>query len=140
MGFKLLLPVELHYYVRREEREFYERARLDKQNLVPSLEWTGEALYDIATARLRACAAPGKSPSLRNLFDESVSDHRLVEALRSLRVPRHVFKFLYRLLVTHANTFTEDAPSWKISAATFETVLAIYQRDQDALERGVGVG
>ena len=28
MGFKLLLPVELYYYVKREEREFYERARL----------------------------------------------------------------------------------------------------------------
>jgi hypothetical protein len=138
IGFKLLLPVELHYYIRREEREFYERARLDKQNMIPSLEWTGEALYDIATARLRACAAPGKTPSLRDLFDESISDRRLVEALRTLRVPRHVFKFLYRLLVAHANTFTAESPSWKISAATFESVLAIYQRDQDAMERGVG--
>jgi hypothetical protein len=69
-----------------------------------------------------------------------VSDRRLVEALRTLRVPRHVFKFLYRLLVSHANTFTQESPSWKISAATFESVLAVYQRDQDALERGVGAG
>jgi hypothetical protein len=140
IGFKLLLPVELHYFIKREQREFHERARLDKQNLIPSLEWSGEALYDIATARLRVCAKEGRSPSLRDLFDPSIDDRRLFESLRSLRVPRHVFKFLYRLLVNHANTYTDEKPSWKISAATFESALAVYQRDQDALDRGLGAG
>jgi hypothetical protein len=45
---------------------------------------------------------------------------------------------LYRLLVSHSNAYTDAAPSWQISAATFESVLAVYQRDQDAMERGVG--
>ncbi len=39
--------------------------------MIPSLEWTGEALYDVANARLRACAVDGKSPTLRDLFDEA---------------------------------------------------------------------
>lgn len=140
LGFKLLLPIELSYYVDREESEFYQRARLDKQNLIPSLEWTGEALYDVANARLKACARDGAAPTLRSLFDDAVSDRRLLEALRSLRVPRHLFKFLYRTFVAHANSYTDDAPEWRISAGTFESVLAVYQKDQDAFDRGLGAG
>jgi hypothetical protein len=140
IGFKLLLPAELYYFVKREDREFYERARLDKQNLIPSLEWTGEALYDIATARLKACASPGRSPALRDLLEDSVTDRRLLDAFRGLRVPRHLFKFLYRLLVAHCNAHTDESPAWKISSSTFESVLAVYQRDQDAVDRGAGAG
>lgn len=138
LGFKLLLPSELSHAVDREDRNFHERARLDKQNLIRSLEWTGQSLYDVANARLKACAAQGRTPSLAELFEDSVGESRLVSALRSLRVPRHLFKFLYRLFVTHTNAHTDEAPVWKISGETFETVLALYQRDQDAFDRGVG--
>jgi hypothetical protein len=140
LGFKLLLPVELSYYIEREDRDFYQRARLDKQNVVPSLQWTGEALYDVASARLKACAAEGRTPSLRDLFEESVSERRLIDSLRSLRVPRHLFKFLYRLFVAHCNAHTDENPVWQISGETFESVLVIYQRDQDAMDRGMGPG
>jgi len=140
IGFKLLLPIELSHFINREDREFYQRARLDKQNMIPSLEWTGEALYDVANARLKACAAAGKTPSLRTLFDESVSDRRLIDGLRSLRVPRHLFKFLYRVFVSHANAHTDENPVWQVSASTFESTLAVYQRDQDAFDRGLGAG
>jgi hypothetical protein len=44
LGLKLLLPIELAAYVDKEDRDFYQRARLDKQNMVPSLEWTGQSL------------------------------------------------------------------------------------------------
>lgn len=138
IGLKLLLPIELAYFADREDRDFYQRARLDKQNLVPSLGWTGEALYDVANARLKACALNGKAPSLRSLFHESVTDRRLFDVLRSLRVPRHMFKFLHRLFVSHANAHTEENPSWKISGETFESVLALFQREQDAYDRGLG--
>ena len=57
LGLKLLLPVELERRVDRQERDFHERARLDKQNLIRSLAWTGQSLYDLANARLKACAA-----------------------------------------------------------------------------------
>ncbi|MBL8826966.1 MAG: hypothetical protein JNM18_08245 [Planctomycetaceae bacterium] len=140
IGFKLLLPVELSQYIAREDREFYQRARLDKQNMIPSLEWTGEALYDVANARLRACAASGKTPSVRTFFDDTLSDRRLIDGFRALRVPRHLFRFLYRVFVSHANTHTDENPVWQISAGTFESQLALYQRDQDAFDRGLGAG
>ena len=42
IGLKLMLPIELRRYVQREDREFYQRARLDKQNMIPTFEWTGK--------------------------------------------------------------------------------------------------
>lgn len=140
LGLKLLLPAELTYYVDREDRQFHQRARLDKQNLIRSLEWTGQSLYDLANARLQACAENGRVPSLGALFEESIDHQRLVNAMRSLRVPRHLFKFLYRLLVTHTNAHTDESPAWKISAETFETVLALHLREQEAYDRGAGAG
>ncbi len=140
LGFKLLLPIELSYFIDREDRDFYQRARLDKQNMIPSLEWSGEALYDVANSRLKACAANGRAPTLRDLFDPSVDDRRLITALRTLRVPRHLFKFLYRAFVAHSNAHTDDNPAWQISGETFESQLALYQRDQDAFDRGMGAG
>ena len=41
LGLKMMLPIELTRYIEREERPFYERARLDKQNLV--LSFAGRA-------------------------------------------------------------------------------------------------
>lgn len=139
IGYKLLLPIELLHFINREDRDFYERARLDKQNLVRSLEWSGEALYDVAEARIKACSN-GQPPNLHDFFEESVSDRRLIDALRSLRVPRHMFKFLHRLFVAHCNAYTDRTPQWKISGETFESTLALYQRDQDAFDRGMGAG
>ena len=139
LGLKLLLPIELERLVDREERDFHQRARLDKQNLIRSLNWTGQSLYDMANARIAACAAEGASPTIIGLF-EDVDQQRLMESLATLRVPRHLFKFMYRLFTTHCNAHTEDQPVWSISRATFESVLALYQRDQDAFDRGVGAG
>jgi hypothetical protein len=139
LGIKLLLPIELERLVDRENRDFHQRARLDKQNLIRSLGWTGQSLYDMANARIAACAAEGRSPTISELF-EGVESRHLMESLASLRVPRHLFKFMYRLFTAHCNAYTEDQPVWKISSATFESVLALYQRDQDAFDRGVGAG
>jgi len=61
LGVKLMLPVELTRFIDREERDFYQRARLDKQNMIPAFEWTGEALYDVTNARIRACSAAGRN-------------------------------------------------------------------------------
>lgn len=140
LGLKLMLPLELTRFVDREDRDFYQRARLDKQNMVPSFEWTGEALYDVTNARLQACAAPGENPKLRDMFDPAVTDRRLIDAFRSLRVPRHLFKFLYRVLVNHCNAYTDAEPQWQISPQTFESTLAVYLKDQDAFDRGMGTG
>jgi hypothetical protein len=140
IGLKILAPTELGQFIDRENRDFYERARLDKQNLIRSLDWTGQSLYDLADARIRACALEGQSPTLPGLFDETVDSARLTAALGSLRVPRHLAKFMYRLVTAHCHAHTEQTPVWRISAATFESVLAVYHRDQDAAARGLGTG
>jgi hypothetical protein len=140
LGIKLLLPIELERLVDREDRDFHQRARLDKQNMIRSLAWTGQSLYDMAVARIKACAIDGGSPSLAALFDQSVDARRLIEAFAGLRVPRHLFKFMYRLLTAHCNSHSDENPVWKISSGTFESVLALYQRDQDAFDRGLGAG
>ena len=139
-GVKMLLPSELVAYMEKEDRDFYQRARLDKQNMIPSLEWTGESLYDLANARVKCCGAEGRNPKLRDLLDDSITDQRLIESFRTLRVPRHLFKFLYRLMVAHCHAHTDDNPSWKIAPETFEATLAVYRRDQDAADRGLQVG
>ena len=77
---------------------------------------------------------------LKRAENPAVSDQRILEVLRGLRTPRHLFKFLYRLLVTHCNSHVEGEPVWRVPAATFESTLALYRRDQDAFDRGVGAG
>ncbi|MEM6365783.1 MAG: hypothetical protein AAF745_15240, partial [Planctomycetota bacterium] len=132
LGFKMLLPQELHRDMERESRDFHERARLDKQNVVPSFQWTGESLYDLARARMLACAKDGSSPEPKDLFAD-VDYQRIISAFNSLRVPRHLFRFLYRVLVDHCNRYTDANPEFKIKTDTFETALAVYSREVDAL-------
>jgi hypothetical protein len=137
MGFKLLLPVELYRFIEREDEQFNQRARLDKQNLVPSLEWSGETLYDIASTRVKAASVGTPPATLAQLFDESIDQRRLIDGLRSLRVPRQLFKFLYRLLVAHCHSHTDEQPVYRIPLERFERELALFRRDQDAFDRGL---
>ena len=55
IGFKLLLPIELRYLMKKEDATFFQEARLDKQSMVDRLAWSGATLYDLCSARLRAC-------------------------------------------------------------------------------------
>ena len=57
-----------------------------------------------------------------------------------LRVPRHLFKFLYRLLVDHCNKYTDENPQWSISNETLQATLAVFIRDLEAFGRGHGTG
>ena len=117
LGLKLLLPIELAGYVEKENRDFYQRARLDKQNMVPSLEWTGQSLYDLANARVAACAAPGRDAAASRPV-RRVDQRRRGWSTPSprLRVPRHLFKFLYRTLAAHCQQHVDTAPAWKVVA------------------------
>jgi hypothetical protein len=137
LGCKLLLPGELYRFIERETEAFNQRARLDKQNLVPSLEWSGETLYDIASARVRAASVTTPPATLGQLFEPAVDQRRLIDGLRGLRVPRQLFKFLHRLLVAHCQSHTDEQPAYRISLADFERELAVFRRDQDAFDRGL---
>ena len=145
IGVKLLLPIELAYYLEKEDKDFYDKARPDKLNMIKPLRWTGPSLYDLASDRLRACAPPSDnghaSPArLRQFVDESVSDDSLKDALGNLRTPRQLFKFLHRLLEEHCHRHTEDQPKWSVDQDTFRTVYAAHLRDIEAFDRGYGHG
>jgi len=141
LGFKLLLPVEVSFFLNREDKSFYERSRLDKQNMIRSLEWTGESLYDLANDRIRASQANGNgSGKLKDWFDDTITEPELVSTLGRLRVPRHLFKFLHRLLVDHCHRYTDDNPKWKIGREELQSTLAVYLRDLEAYDRGMGTG
>ena len=138
LGIKFLLPKELTEYIDREDRDFYQRARLDKQNMVPTLNWTGQALFDVANARLDACCDEENSPKLSDLVSNDISETRLFESLQTLRVPRHMFKFLFRCISAHCTKHSDANPEYRIGADTFETELAMYRREQEATDRGLG--
>jgi hypothetical protein len=160
LGVKLLLPIELAYYLEKEDKEFYDRARPDKLNMIKPLRWTGPSLYDLASDRLRACrinpsnngdpqtsARPGEAaeaptdgPRLRQFIDDSIQDDYLKDALGHLRTPRHLFKFLHRLIEEHCHRHTEDQPRWTIDLDTFRTTFSSYIRDLEAFDRGYGHG
>jgi len=137
LGLKLLLPEDLYRFIEREDEQFNQRARLDKQNLVPALAWSGETLYDIASTRVQAASVGSPPATLAALFDDSVDQRRLIDGLRGLRVPRQLFKFLYRLLVAHCHAHTAEQPVYRIPVERFETTLAVFRRDQDAFDRGL---
>jgi hypothetical protein len=139
VGLKLLLPNQLLDFMERESTDFHQRARLDKQNLIRSLDWTGESLFDLTNARLAACAADGKSPVITDFFELPLDRRRLVEAFAKLKVPRHLFKFLYNLFGQHVNKHTDTETVWKISETAFESALVLYLRDRGAAERNLGV-
>lgn len=125
-GFKLLLPIELRHALFRESSAFFQEARLDKQNLIEQLSWTGATLYDLCTARLRACQTPDATPiSLVDLFDD-VTRQDVVDALDQMRQPRDAFKMLYQCIQEHCANVTEDAAEaedrWRIPRLVLETV------------------
>jgi len=144
IGVKLLLPIELAYYLEKEDKEFYDRARPDKLNLIKPLRWTGPSLYDLAGDRLRACATEpsqnGDGPRLRQFVDEAIGDDSLKDALGNLRTPRQLFKFLHRVMEEHCHRHTEDTPRWAIDADTFRTIYSAHMRELDAFDRGYGHG
>ena len=143
IGIKLLLPIELAYYLEKEDKDFYDKARPDKLNMIKPLRWTGPSLYDLASDRLKACVPsengqPG--PRLRQFVDDQISDDTLKDALGNLRTPRQLFKFLHRLIEEHCHRHTEDQPKWSVDADTFRTVYSAHLRDIEAFDRGYGHG
>jgi hypothetical protein len=123
VGVKLLLPIELRHALFKESSAFFQEARLDKQNLVERLTWTGAMLYDLCDARLRACLAPEAPPiSLLDLFAEDVTAKDLIDALDQMHQPRDAFKFLYACLTEHCSAVTAEQNQWKVARLTLESV------------------
>lgn len=130
---KLLLPIELRHALLRESAAFFQQARLDKQNVVEQLNWTGPMLYDLCDARLAACRAPGaEAVTLSALFEAEVGREAIVEALETMRQPRDAFKMIYQCISEHcARTVGSVSSSpqgegvdaaFRISKAVFDEV------------------
>lgn len=139
IGFKLLLPAELGDLLNRESEDFYRQARMDKQNLINPLEWTGATLYDVATRRLQSCqAATGRRiDKLKDLFEEDVSNADLIAALDQMRQPRDAFKFLYKVIQDHCQNTPNDQPNFKIPKLTLEQARRNQSQRVNNLSRGL---
>ncbi len=123
VGIKLLLPLELHGALFRETALFFQEARMDKQNLVEHLSWTGAMLYDLCNARLATCRIEGAAAiTLSDLFDEDVNRQDLVDALDQMHQPRDAFKLIYECMMAHCANFTEEQARWRIPRLVLESV------------------
>lgn len=136
---KMMLPIELRHELHRQSREFFQEARMDKQNMIDRLVWSGTTLYDLCSTRLRACTKPGHEPvSLTDLFDESVTRQDIVDALDQMRQPRDAFKMMYQLIQEHCATTTDEEENWKIPKLVLDQVKRKQVDRLDALQRGLG--
>jgi hypothetical protein len=138
LGFKMLLPIELRHALFKESSAFFQEARLDKQNLIERLSWTGAMLYDLCSARLAVCRPAHAEPiGLVDLFEEDVSRSDVVEALGAMMQPRDAFKFLYRCMSEHCANVTADDGRWRIARHVLEQVRKEEADRVMQLQRGI---
>jgi hypothetical protein len=138
VGIKLLLPLDLRYLVHKEESEFFQEARLDKQHLVDRLSWSGATLYDLCTARLRVCHQDRETAiALTDLFEEDVSRETLVQALDQMHQPRDAFKLLYAVIREHCQRVPADEASYRIPRLTLESTRRDQSQRVQDLHRGL---
>jgi hypothetical protein len=138
LGLKLLLPLDLRHELFRESATFFQEARLDKQNLVERLTWTGPMLFDLCKQRLNACRAAGAEPiGLVDLFAEDVTRQDLVDALDQMHQPRDAFKLLYQCIQEHCSNVTEEQEQWRIPRLILDTVRKQQSDRVQMFSRGV---
>ncbi|MCA8961669.1 MAG: hypothetical protein KDC38_14190 [Planctomycetes bacterium] len=135
---KMMLPIELRHELHRQSREFFQEARMDKQNLVDRLTWSGTTLYDLCAKRLKACHSGGTEISLIDLFDDTVTRQDVVDALDQMRQPRDAFKMMYQLIQQHCTTTTDEEANWHIPKLVLDQVRRGQVERLDALQRGTG--
>lgn len=136
VGFKFLLPLELRDALYRETPEFFREARLDKQNLIERLAWSGPMLYDLCTARLRACASGRDDANLMDIFEENVTTQDVVDALGQMHQPRDAFKLLYGLIQEHCSNVTTEQNAYAISRTVLDVVRKREVERREGLIRG----
>lgn len=119
LAVKLLLPRELGDLAAREDGDFHRGARLDKQNLIDRLQWTGAMLAELCDARLQAAAKSGtRGLHIEDLFDPSVGRARLAEALERAGNPREAFRLIYGSIQEHLSHANAD--EHRVGAGAFE--------------------
>jgi len=139
VGIKMLLPIELSHMLASEDMEFKRKARLDKQNVVNPLKWTGTTLYDLCSWRFKNCqkSESGATISLEHIFDESVGSNYLIDALDQMHQPRDAFKFLYAVVLEHCRNTPDSSEDYQISRATLDYARREHSQRVVDLYRGV---
>ena len=141
VAIKLLLPLELRDRLNRETAEFYRTARLDKQNFIERLQWSGATLYDLCSARLNACRQRDAEPmSLRDLFEDEVTRQDLVDALDQMQQPRDAFKFIYQVIQDHCSHIPEEQARQKIPRLVLDQARRQHVERLSGMLRGVRPG
>jgi hypothetical protein len=145
LGVKMLLPMELRHMLFRESAAFFTAARLDKQNLIEDLGWTGSTLYDLCALRMGACRRAGLEPSagaqvLPDLFAHDVSRQDLIDALEAMRTPRDAFKMVYACIAEHCRQVTQDSGGWRIPKSVLDSVRKAQLERVRQLAMGVRPG
>ncbi len=138
VGIKMLLPIELRHALFKESSAFFQEARLDKQNMIERLSWTGASLYDLCNARLGVCRPANADPiSLIDLFAADASRNEVVDALGAMQQPRDAFKFMYRCLSEHCSSVTAEEGAWRIAKHTLDYVRREETERVMQLQRGI---
>jgi len=141
VGIKMLLPIELRYLVRKEGADFFQEARLDKQSVVDRLAWSGATLYDLCTARMRACHKDRESRiTLADLFAEDVGREALVNALGEMAQPRDAFKMLYSVIREHCQRVGEDDQEYRVPRFILDSIRKEQAQRVSELQRGLAPG
>lgn len=138
LALKLFLPIELDGIYRNASPEELKRMRLDKSNLVPTLNWTGQELIEIATQRLSAVAG-GNSVSFADFFADDLDIGYVRETLQTLGTPRYSLGFLTAVFLEYARNLPGDldegAPEWRVPRSHFDVVRASWIEQANLLRR-----
>jgi hypothetical protein len=141
VGIKMLLPIELRYLVHKEGADFFQEARLDKQSVVDRLSWSGATLYDLCTARMRACHKDRESKiALADVFAEDVGREALASALAQMAQPRDAFKLLYTAIREHCQRVGEDEQEFRVPRFILDSVRKEQAQRVSELQRGLAPG
>jgi len=124
-----------------EGADFFQEARLDKQSVVDRLAWSGATLYDLCTARMRACHKDRESRiSLSDLFAEDVGREALVNALGQMAQPRDAFKLLYSAIREHCQRVGEEDQEFQVPRFILDAVRKEQAQRVSELQRGLSPG
>ena len=131
ISFKMLLPKQLHEYVRKADSTDANIARWDKQKIIYPFRWSKGELYDLLSDRLRVCREnKSESYPLLSLFESDISKDKVLDVLDKLRQPRFALKFMYNIIRQGcAEQDKTDEEPVKIGLEVFYKVKATIERD-----------
>ncbi len=144
LALKLFLPIELDRIHRSATPEQLKRMRLDKSNLVETLDWTGQELVEIASYRIRVCSGKelsgaGKTRTLWDFLAEDLDHDYVRETLTRLSTPRYMLGFLAHAFREYARNLPSDLssedPRWRMPRAHFDMIRERWLDRTEVLRR-----